>query len=172
MSVVIKSLAEHVYDGFHTREEVGGDDLHILLPQINSLLKELKKLSGSPDSSPAPELIASDVYNVILQEGSFVAAAIDEADPENPRLVGMASIFVYSKFMRRTGLIDDVVVDEAHQRRGLASKLTEELIEYARKSGVAVIELTSNPKRVGARALYLKLGFVKKETDTFQLKLS
>lgn len=165
MAIEIVSLGEYVYDDCHLSGQDSRDILDLLVPQINELLKDLSK-------NP-PVLTSEDIAEVLVQDEEmiFVAAAVDNTDPENPKLVGMASIFIYQKFMRKTGLVEDVVVKEDYQGQRLGQRLMEKLIEVAKERGVEVIELTSNPKRVAAQALYLKLGFKKRETDAFQLKL-
>ncbi len=47
----------------------------------------------------------------------------------------------------------------------------DELIKIAKKQEIARITLTSNPKRIAARNLYLKKGFHLRDTGVFHLDL-
>jgi len=44
-------------------------------------------------------------------------------------------------------------------------------IDFAMKAGAESIDLTSRPERHAANQLYLKLGFVKRETNVYRLAL-
>jgi ribosomal protein S18 acetylase RimI-like enzyme len=44
-------------------------------------------------------------------------------------------------------------------------------IEIAREKGAKNISLTSNPMREAANRLYLRVGFKKRETNAYQMKL-
>jgi hypothetical protein len=44
-------------------------------------------------------------------------------------------------------------------------------VEVAREKGAGNISLTSNPMREAANRLYLRVGFKKRETNSYQLKL-
>ncbi len=90
---------------------------------------------------------------------------------DNGTIAGMATLYVLPKTTKRTAHIDDVVVSSAYRGQGLGEKLMRALIEEAKKRDVEAIELTSRPAREAAQKLYLKLGFEKRATDPFRLKL-
>lgn len=47
----------------------------------------------------------------------------------------------------------------------------DRLIEEAQKAGLIELELTSRPSNVTANAWYQKLGFEKRETNVYRMKL-
>jgi ribosomal-protein-alanine N-acetyltransferase len=55
--------------------------------------------------------------------------------------------------------LENMVVAESGRRRGVGTLLLEELIKYARTQGADDIFLEVRESNLGARALYLKLGF-------------
>ncbi len=70
------------------------------------------------------------------------------------------------------GIIEDVIVHENYRKQGIGLKMLTHLINQAKKLDLKIVELTSNPKRIGARRLYDSLGFRLLETGVFRLKLS
>jgi len=73
--------------------------------------------------------------------------------------------------IRKTGIIEDVVVDKNYRGKGIGRKLTEMLIKEAKKRKADCVELTSNPKRAEANAMYESMGFEKRETNCYRLNL-
>lgn len=67
--------------------------------------------------------------------------------------------------------VDDVVVDDAHPRRGIATAMMRHVEARARQRGCRGIDLTSRPDRVAANALYVKLGYEFRETNPYFLRL-
>ena len=65
------------------------------------------------------------------------------------------------------GFIDSVVVSGEHRGKGLGIFITEKLLEIARVRQYIRVELTSNPARIAANALYKKMGFKKRATNAF-----
>lgn len=57
------------------------------------------------------------------------------------------------------------------RRKRVARALVEHTIEHARANGVVRIDLTANDQKREARALYLSLGFERRDTANFRLKL-
>ena len=53
----------------------------------------------------------------------------------------------------------------------IATKMFEKVFSLCKETGVAYLELTSNPKRVAAHHLYHKLGFHVRETDVFRKEI-
>jgi len=67
--------------------------------------------------------------------------------------------------------IEDVVVDENMRGKGIAKQLTQHAIDFASSRGVSQIDLTSSPTRIAANKLYQKLGFEKRDTNAYRIKL-
>ncbi|SHI34119.1 Ribosomal protein S18 acetylase RimI [Arenibacter nanhaiticus] len=67
--------------------------------------------------------------------------------------------------------VEDVVVDESMRGKGIAKQLTQHAIDFAANRGVSQIDLTSSPTRIAANKLYQKLGFEKRDTNAYRIKL-
>ncbi|TSC82301.1 MAG: putative acetyltransferase [Parcubacteria group bacterium Gr01-1014_20] len=87
------------------------------------------------------------------------------------KLVGMGWIFVRQTLLRKQAVIEDMVVDTKHRGRGIGRAILNELIHWAKKQGVEVIELTSGQHREVANHLYRSAGFVYHPTNHYLLKL-
>lgn len=79
---------------------------------------------------------------------------------------------ILATFPCATGLrshVEDVVVDEAWRKQGVATALLKEAIRCAREEfQVRTIDLTSRQEREAANRLYAKLGFVQRDTNVYR----
>jgi ribosomal protein S18 acetylase RimI-like enzyme len=64
-------------------------------------------------------------------------------------------------------VIEDIVVDSSVRGLGIGEAITRELMELARQAGARSVSLTSNPGRQAANRLYLRLGFVLRQTNCY-----
>lgn len=71
----------------------------------------------------------------------------------------------------RKGYIEDVVVDQAARGQGVGRLLMEAAIALAKENDLEKIELTSRPERLSANRLYQHVGFRKRDTNAYQLRL-
>jgi ribosomal protein S18 acetylase RimI-like enzyme len=134
---------------FATREIVDG--LNHLLPQLSS--------------KPATLTIDS-VERMIQSEAATIFIALDEFV-----IVGTLTLIIFSTPTGRRSWIEDVVVDESARGAGVGEQLTAAAIDEARQRGVRTIDLTSRPSREAANAMYLKMGFGRRETNVYRLSL-
>jgi ribosomal protein S18 acetylase RimI-like enzyme len=67
--------------------------------------------------------------------------------------------------------IEDVVVDEAARGQGAGEALTREALRLAESSGARTVDLTSRPSRAAANRLYERVGFERRETHVYRVKL-
>ena len=86
-------------------------------------------------------------------------------------IVGLAVVAVYRRLSGVSAHLHDVVVDGAARRRGGGGALVEAAIEVARERGAYSLELTSAPWREAANRLYPRLGFQRRDTNVYWLKL-
>ncbi|GAB1469951.1 hypothetical protein MASR2M66_08280 [Chloroflexota bacterium] len=91
---------------------------------------------------------------------------------DSGQIVGALSLTVYHVPTGIRSIIEDVIVDVSARGQGIGDALMTRAIELAREKGASNLMLTSNPLRVAANSLYVKLGFQKRETNAYQLKLS
>ena len=83
----------------------------------------------------------------------------------------MGWIFPRQTMLRNQAVVEDMIVDESQRGKGLGEKILRNLIDWAKKEGVEVVELTTNPKRVAANSLYQKVGFKLHPTNHYLLNL-
>lgn len=144
------------------------------LKDINALLTELRGLPTEQAGLPTEQAgdasknrgTLPELREVISNKNTVTIAAKDGG-----RIIGMGLLYSIIHVGRRSGHIEDVVVDSAYRGRGLGEKIMQELISAARKNGLKTIYLTSKPERKAANHLYQKLGFVRKETNVYKLPL-
>ncbi len=124
-------------------------DITSLLKQLNPRLKKFTRAD----------------FNRSAAENTVYAAICGR------RIVGMATIHFYRTFSYKSGVINDVVVDEKYRGQGIGKRLTKALVKEAKKEKADHIDLTSKPERVVANAMYEKLGFKKRKTNYYRLVL-
>ena len=90
---------------------------------------------------------------------------------EEGRIVACACLCIYHQPFSTDASIESVVVSSKMRGRGLGRKLMEHLLAEAARMNVDCIQLTSNPQRVAANALYQKMGFVRNETNCYGMKV-
>lgn len=116
-------------------------------------------------NNPPPSL---DLLSALLADTSSTLLL---ARDESGRIIGTLTL---AFFLIPSGLfsrIEDVIVDESARGKGVGEKLMTKAIEIAKGKGTKNISLTSNPQRIAANQLYIKLGFQKRETNSYQMKL-
>lgn len=87
------------------------------------------------------------------------------------QVIGMASLFAIPSAGGAWGLVEDVVVHKKYRGMGVGKKLMKIVIEWARIMRLETIELTSRPSRVAANKMYKALGFVRRKTNHYEMKL-
>ena len=126
------------------------NDLSVLMQELSSNIvftcESLERMLATPNSH---------LY-VIREEG---------------RIVACACLCIYHQPFSTDATIESVVVSSKMRGKGLGRKLMEHLIAEAARMNVDCIHLTSNPSRVAANSLYQKMGFEKKETNCYMMKV-
>lgn len=106
----------------------------------------------------------SELRAIVENKNTVMVVARD-----GQRIVGVATLYVLQKVGKRTGRIEDVVVDSEYRGKGIGKGLVKEVIRTAKKLKLAVVHLTSRPEKIAANALYKKLGFTIKKTNPYSL---
>ncbi len=117
------------------------------------------------DNNPPPSL--NDLADLVRDSSSTLIIARND----NNDIVGALTLAVYRVPTGIRSVIEDVVVDISTRGEGVGEALMLRGIELAREKGAGNISLTSNPIRVAANKLYLRVGFTKRETNAYQMKL-
>jgi ribosomal protein S18 acetylase RimI-like enzyme len=86
-------------------------------------------------------------------------------------VAGMLSVGIYRSPTGTKAWIEDVVVDEVYRGRGLGKLLIRHAIDFVKSQHADLLMLTSNPSRTVANHLYQAIGFERKETNVYRMKL-
>lgn len=131
-----------------------------LTETINSLLVQL--------SETAIPLVDSDVKEMIASSANRLFVARKKTNKE---IIAMLTMIIFRIPYAKKGLLEDVVVDGQYRGKGIGTKLISAAIDQARWERVKYIDFTSHPKRVTANRLYQHLGFKKRKTNIYRIKL-
>jgi len=123
---------------------------------------ELKELIGQLDDSAKVDEI--NFYRSLLN-GYFSKKIIDG------KLIGVGWIYTRQTLLRKQAVLEDIIVDQNHRKKGYGEEITIDLMRWAKENGVEMIELTTNPMRVAANSLYQKLGFKLHPTNHYLYKV-
>lgn len=129
-----------------------------LTPALNNLLKQLNQEAASLDDKDVMGIIESSPNRL------FVAR-------KDREIIGMLTLIVFRSAFAKKGLLEDIVVDERYRGKGVGTKLILAAIDKARNEGVTHLDFTSNPERIAANKLYEHLGFEKRDTNSYRIKL-
>jgi ribosomal protein S18 acetylase RimI-like enzyme len=116
-------------------------------------------------SNPAPT--ERELAAIVSSRSSVLFIAYDEDD----EIVGSLTLVLFRIPPGLRAWIEDVVVDESARGKGVAHRMNEVAIEYARKAGAKTVDLTSRPSRDVANRLYQRLGFQKRDTNVYRYVL-
>jgi ribosomal protein S18 acetylase RimI-like enzyme len=93
------------------------------------------------------------------------------ARAEYGKIVGALALAVYRMPTGVRSIIEDVIVDSSARGQGVGEALMMCAIELAKQKGAGNISLTTNPMREAANRLYLRVGFKRRETNVYMMKL-
>ncbi|MFA6160437.1 MAG: GNAT family N-acetyltransferase [Parcubacteria group bacterium] len=126
------------------------------MDRINYLLTQLSTNS---------KIATHDHISNVMKNGAIFTARNEGV------LVGMATLTFIYKPTAFFGTTEDVVVDEKFRSQGIAKSLMNQMILKAKEIGMDRIDLTSKPTREKANAFYSSIGFEKRDTNVYRLKL-
>ena len=158
-----------------------------VLAAVRRLLPQLSSSAREPSDDEIGEIVASPatVLLVARDDTVFVArdgtpAPVPVNDPPVPLsiapgadgpIVGMVTLVLFRLPTGMRAWVEDVVVDTAARRRGVAEALTMAAVELARARGAKTVDLTSRPSRDAANNLYQKVGFQERDTNVYRFEL-
>jgi ribosomal protein S18 acetylase RimI-like enzyme len=117
------------------------------------------------NNNPPPSL--NDLAALVRDASSTLMVARNEKN----EIIGALTLTVYRVPTGIRSIIEDVIVDNSARGQGVGEALMLRAIEIAKEKGAGNISLTSNPLREAANRLYLRVGFKKRETNAYQMKL-
>lgn len=140
-----------------TVSEVTGE----LLEALERLIPQLSVHKKAPTWDELTALINSESSRLLI------ARYLDEKNT----IAGMLTLVIYHVPTGIRSIIEDVVVDQAMRRQGIAEALMRRAMQMAREAGAGSISLTSNSQRAAANRLYQSMGFKRRETNAYSYEL-
>ena len=140
-----------------TVSEVTGE----LLDALGRLIPQLSAHKEAPTRDELTALIHSEPSKLLI------ARYPDEKNT----IAGMLTLVIYRVPTGIRSIIEDVVVDQAMRRQGIAEALMGRAIQMAREAGADGISLTSNSQRAAANQLYQSMGFKRRDTNAYSYDL-
>ena len=130
--------------------------------QVNDILDLMRELNS--DLVVTPEMLTKSLASA----SSHFFAIVDDDD----HIAGCATLCVYDSPTGQKASLEDVVVSSKYRGQGLGELLVQHVISFARRELENVdIHLTSRPHRVAANKLYQNLGFEKRETNAYEMRV-
>ena len=117
------------------------------------------------NNNPPPSL---DHLNALVRDSS---STLMVARNESAEIIGALTLTVYRVPTGIRSIIEDVIVDNSVRGQGVGEALMKYAIDLTRDKGASNISLTCNPMRESANRLYQRMGFKKRETNAYQIKL-
>jgi ribosomal protein S18 acetylase RimI-like enzyme len=137
--------------------------IELVSEATDELLAALVRLIPQLTSRRPPS--REELQALLRSDASSLLAARDE--DASGRIVGIASLAVYRVPTGIRAIVEDVVVDASARGQGVGEALTRRCLEVARERGADSVTLTSNPARQTANRLYLRMGFSRRDTNSY-----
>jgi len=138
---------------------VASDEADDLAPVLVALLSELSDRASVLDPSVVATRLRDDRARVVV-------AILDG------QLAGTATLTTFVTLTDGlVGHVEDVVVSASARGAGVGRLLMEALHEEARRLKLEYVELTTRPAREAANALYQSLGYERRSTNVYRLRL-
>jgi GNAT superfamily N-acetyltransferase len=117
-------------------------------------------------SRTASPLTRDDLQDLIASPASRLLTA-----RRGERVVGMLTLVLFRIPTGVRAWVEDVVVDDSARGQGVGGRLLSAAVELARGAGARTVDLTSRPDRRAANTLYVKAGFVLRESNLYRITL-
>jgi ribosomal protein S18 acetylase RimI-like enzyme len=121
-----------------------------------------------PQLSPSARMPGLwELDQIIKEPGTALIVA-----REGRVIVGMLTLHTFRSTTGIHAWIQDVVVDQTAQGRGVSELLTQEAIRLSVQRGALTTELASRPSRIGTSKLFERLGFELRHAHLYRYRLS
>lgn len=126
-----------------------------LVEAMERLVPQLSRSNPPPDRAMLQAIVDSDASVLFLAR-------------DHTGVLGTLTLILFPIPTGIRAWIEDVITDEAARGKGVASALNQAAIDHAFAHGAITVDLTSRPSREAANRLYLKLGFVPRDTNVYR----
>lgn len=122
-----------------------------------------------PQLNPERPLPSEHQLQSIIDSGCTTLLLARRTDVDS--IVGTLTLVVYRVPSGVRAYIEDVVVDSNARGMGVGQALVREAITRAAQHGAEVVDLTSHESRAAANRLYMRLGFQRRDTNSYRYRL-
>lgn len=127
--------------------------------------KQIKDLASKIGQNYKP-LKEQDLKDILISPNSFLFVARDTASHQ---IIGMLTLLVFRIPYVKKATLEDLIVSEEFRGQGIASKLFDHALQFAKHENASYVDFTSRPRRIGSNKFYQKLGFKPRETNVYRL---
>lgn len=129
----------------------------------------LARFSEAPTADNLQEAVNNKNTILLLAiAGTVPESSEDWQNVPTEAYAGTLTLLLLQTPWRTIAHIEEVIVDAGHEGKGVGKKLMTKAIELGHKNSVKVFDLTSGPSKVAAQVLYEKVGFKKRETNSWR----
>lgn len=141
-------------------------------PLLNAQNRLLARFSGEPTADNLQTALnsATTVLVVAISSENAPQTAEEWQIIPSEAYVGTATLVILETPWHRLAHIEEVIVDNDQEGKGIGARLMQKVLEIGREKGVKQFDLTSGPSKVAAQALYEKMGFKKRETNNWRFE--
>jgi ribosomal protein S18 acetylase RimI-like enzyme len=109
------------------------------------------------------KLAESFITERLNNNESVIYVAFIEDQP-----VGFAQLYPKYSSMRavKNWIVNDLYVDEAYRKQGVASQLINTVTHFAKANNARFVQLETQKENYTAQSLYESIGFIQQEPDT------
>jgi ribosomal protein S18 acetylase RimI-like enzyme len=143
----------------------------VIVAAVEEVTPELEQAFARllPQLSPAaPLMTAADLQAIV---GSSATTLLVAREGSGGDILGSTTLVVFRIPGGLRARIESVVVDAPARGRGVGEALCRAAIERARSAGAALVDLESSPEREAANRLYVRLGFERRGSNPYRLRL-
>jgi GNAT superfamily N-acetyltransferase len=133
-------------------------------PEVHEALKRLL-----PQLNPTLPLPTAERIQRLMDDSAVTLVVARDGG----RIVGTATVIVYTTPYWIKARLDEVVVDKDARGRGVGEAIVRHCLDVGRRKGAQVAELQSGrgEVRFAAHRLYKRIGFQVRDSDIFRISL-
>jgi ribosomal protein S18 acetylase RimI-like enzyme len=154
-----------------TADRPGTTSAKLIVEEVTTVTPEVLEALRSlvPELSSSAPPLTEEALDAIV--GSPASVLFVARDADAGAILGSLTLVVFNAPTGTRAWIEDVVVATETRGRGVGAALVHEANRRAAAEGSRTVDLTSRPSREAANRLYVRLGFVRRETNVYRKTL-